>query len=102
MKRIEKNGFVGIVTRDKIKIEIPISNVINAFNYAPNNYDELTIKRGNKEEFAEYVVKKLLNEYNQETGASYIEEALDNVFYEMMEEPLEFIKYSYDEEYNEE
>jgi hypothetical protein len=104
VKKIEYNGFTATVTNGKVKWEIPISNLINAFYYCPMNIyedeeDGIKIKRGKRQEFAEYVARKMLDEANQDTGASYIEEALDKVFEEAYESGCDFIKYP-DEEYD--
>lgn len=94
MKRFEGNGFIGTVTNDKVKIEIPIKNLVCAFDCSPNNYDENKIRRGHRQAFAEYLVKKLFDEVDQDTGASYIEEAFDKVFDEMVENSLDFIEFA--------
>lgn len=85
MKKFEGNGFTATVTEDNIRWELPISNLINAFRYSPENYDEFTVKRGKRKEFAEFVAQKMFDEADQDTGASYIEEALDKVFSEMFQ-----------------
>jgi hypothetical protein len=98
MKKIEYNGFTATVTKDKVKWEIPISNLVNAFKYSPmntyENDDGTCIRRGKRQEFAEYIAEKMFDEVDQETGASFIEEALDKVFEEAYESGAEFIKYA--------
>lgn len=103
MKKIEYNGFTATITGDKVKWEIPISNLAFAFENNPTNmYEDETcgtrIRRGKRHEFAEYVVKKMFDEADQDTGASYIEEALDKVFEEVYESGEDFIKYADDNE----
>lgn len=100
MKKFEDNGFTSIITNDKLKIEIPIANLVNAFNYNPNNYD-CKIKRGKRKEFAEFLAKHIFDESDQETGANYIQEAFDKVFEMAMEDfDNDFIKFE-DEDYDE-
>ncbi len=99
MKKFEYNGFTATVTKDKVKWEIPISNLINAFYYSPMNMFEdedsgTKIKKDKRQEFAEYIAEKMFDEVDSETGASYIEEALDKVFEEAYESGAEFIKYA--------
>ena len=98
MKRYEVNGFTGTITNDKVKIEILIKNLVCAFECSPNNYDESKIRRGKRQVFAEYLVKKLFDEVDQDTGSSYIEEAFDKVFDEMVENSLDFIKFTDEDE----
>jgi hypothetical protein len=102
MKKFENNGFTATVTKDKVKWEIPISNLINAFYYSPmNTYEDdngTRIKRGKKQEFAEYVAKMMFKEVDQETGASYIEDTLDKIFEEAYEDDCEFIQYTDEED----
>lgn len=89
MTKFENMGFTSIVTDDKLKIEIPISNLVCAFENAPNNEDsygdQYTIKRGKRKEFAEWVAEHILDEHNQEDGASFIAEAFDSLFDQIFE-----------------
>jgi hypothetical protein len=80
MKKFEDNGFTSKVTNAKIIIEIPIKNLVSAFNYNPENVEELTVKRGKRQLFAEFVASHLLDEADSETGTRYIEQAFDKVF----------------------
>ena len=74
MKKFEENGFTATVTKDVVRWEIPISSLIVAFNNSPENYSEdgehyITVKRGKRQEFAEYVAQQLMLECDSETGA---------------------------------
>lgn len=103
MKKFEENGFTATVTKDVVRWEIPIKSLVEAFNNSPENYSEdgehyITIKRGKKQEFAEYVAQQLMLECDSETGASHIEQAIDNVFLNVFEGDEEFAHYPmYDE-----
>ncbi len=98
MKKFKENGFTSTVTKDVVRWEIPISNLINAFNNSPENYSEdgehyITVKRDKRQEFAEYVAQQLMLECDSETGASHIEQAIDNVFLGVFEGNEEFAHY---------
>jgi len=64
----------------KLTIEIPISTLVNAFNYYPNNLEGTKVKSGKKQEFAELIAKHLHDEIDQETGASHITQMFDGLF----------------------
>lgn len=89
MKKFENMGFTSIVTNDTLKIEIPISNLVHAFECAPNNQNaygnQVNIKRGKRKEFAEWVAEHIIDEHNQEDGASFIAEAFDALFDQIFE-----------------
>lgn len=98
MKKFENNGFTATVTKDVVRWEIPIRNLIHAFNYSPNNYSEdgenfISVKRGKRQEFAEYVAQQLIMQCDGETGASHMEQAIENVFEEVFSGDEEFAKY---------
>lgn len=104
MKKFEENGFTATVTNKTVRWEIPIKNLINALELSPDNPSEdgenfVTIRRGKGKEFAEFIAKALMDEYDQNTGESYIEKALDECFREkIFEDSREFAKYPEDEE----
>ena len=100
MKKFENLGFISKLTDEKLTIEIPIKNLVSAFELCPNNYDESKVKRGKRQLFAEYVAKQILEECDQETGDTYISNAFDSVFellFEGFEDGSEFIDFG-DEE----
>lgn len=98
MEKIESLGFTATVTKQKLKIEIPISNLIQGFRDSPNNFDEATIKRGCRNEFAMYVAQALVDGSNQDTGDSPIMEAVEQVFEELFEGAEDFVKIQEDED----
>lgn len=53
----------------------------------------ITVKRGKRQEFAEYVAQQLMLECDSETGASHIENAIDNVFLNVFEGDEDFAHY---------
>lgn len=85
MKKFEDMGFTSIVTNDKLKIEIPIKNLVTAFEGSPNNCDEVKIKRGKRGAFAEWAAKTVISEHDPEDGASFLHEAFDAVFDQLLE-----------------
>ena len=101
MKKFENMGVTAIVTNDKVKIEIPISGLINGFKWHQSNDDDaFKIKRDARDQFAEWFAQQIIGEEDQETGTSYIASAFDRVFdliFEGYETP-DFIKYADDED----
>lgn len=96
MKKFENLGFTSKLTNKKLTIEIPIKNLVNAFELCPNNYDESKIKRGKRQMFAEFVAKQILEECDSEAGDTHISKAFDSVFdllIEGYEDGSEFIKF---------
>lgn len=85
MNKFENMGFTSSVTNDKLKIEIPIKNLVTAFELSPNNYDEVKIKRGKRKAFAEWVARTVVSEHDAEDGASFLHECFDNVFDQLFE-----------------
>lgn len=98
-KTFEALGVKIALTNDKLKIEVPIKNLVNGFEQSPNNFDEVKIKRGHRKEFAEHIAKALLDSCNTETGDTPVMEMLDTVFNEIFEGDEEFVKYPNDNEY---
>ena len=98
MTKYEDNGFITKATNDKIQIEIPISNLVCAFENSPDNIGDegyLKIKRGKRKEFANFIAKNLLNECDSENGVTFISNAFDGVFnllFEGYETGDEFIR----------
>ncbi len=105
MKKFENCGFTSIVTNDKVKLEIPIKNLVVAFENAPNNMNEygnpMTIKRGKRKQFAEWVAESVVSEADPEDGATYTHQMFDKVFdliFEGYEVADEFVKEPKEEE----
>lgn len=99
-KKFESLGITTVVTNNKLKIEIPIKNLVKGFNLNPENHDEAKVKRGCRNEFAEFVAEAVIDSSNAETGDSLVMEMFDKAFEQMLEGDEEFIKYpSEDDEY---
>jgi hypothetical protein len=99
MEKIESLGFTATVTKQKLKIEIPIANLVQGFKDSPNNFDEAVVKRGHRQEFAKYVAQALVDGSNKDTGDSPIMEAIEQVFEELFEGAEDFVKTQEDEDY---
>lgn len=82
MKQFKEKGtgFKTTVDDKKLTIEIPISTLVCAFKYMPDNEEGTTIKKCKKQAFAELVAEHLHDEVDSETGASYITEMFDKLF----------------------
>lgn len=104
MKKFKNFDYIATVTDKVVRWEIPIANLIDAFENSPENPSEdgenfVSIRRGKKKEFAEFIAKALMYECDQNTGESYIEKALSECFREhIFEDYKEFAKYPEDEE----
>ncbi|HYF75477.1 MAG TPA: hypothetical protein VD757_02715, partial [Candidatus Nitrosocosmicus sp.] len=94
MKRIDDKitGFTVVVTDDKVKIEMPIRNLVNGFELSPNNYDQSKIKRGMRKQFAEWIADNLLDDEDSETGDNFIASMLDRLFERLFEGDEDFVK----------
>jgi hypothetical protein len=89
MKKFENCGFTSVVTNDKLKLEIPIANLVFAFENAPSNQNEygnpMTVKRGKRQQFAEWVAETVVSEADPEDGATYTHQMFDKVFDQIFE-----------------
>ncbi|MEG2289576.1 MAG: hypothetical protein RSC24_06375 [Clostridium sp.] len=98
IKKYEGLGVTSIVTNDKLKIEIPIRNLVNGYNLNPENYYESKVARGKRQEFANYIAEHLVDSSNADTGDNLIMETLDKVFEGILEGCEDFIKYNDEDE----
>lgn len=100
MRKYKNNGFTATVTDKVVRWEIPIRNLVYEFETNPENpsYDGehcVKIKKGKRKKFARYIAKEMIEECDQKTGASYIEQAMDNVFATIYEDNMDFANYPY-------
>lgn len=94
-----KAGYKTTVDDKKLVIEIPISTLICAFNYMPDNEEGTIIKRGKKQAFAELVAEHLHDQVDSETGATFITDMFDKLFIALGEGDIDtsdIIKYPED------
>ena len=82
MKQFKEKGtgYKIAVDDKKLIIEVPIGTLVSAFNYAPDNCEGITIKRGKRQLFSEFIAEHLGDEIDSETGASYLTEMFDKMF----------------------
>lgn len=73
------------ITKDKLKMEIKLSDLIFLFNNSPGNYDGATVKRGKKKEFAEFIVSRLLDDSNDDSNNTVWGEPFEKIFEEILE-----------------
>jgi len=85
MNKYSDKGITAIVTNDKLKIEISIKNLVNAFNLAPDNFDESKVKRGKRIEFANYVAEMLIDTEDPDTGDTPVTDMLDRIFNDILD-----------------
>lgn len=104
MKKIENQQVLKFaLTKDKLKMEISLKDLEFIFHTSPNNtYDGETVgakvKRGKRQEFAEFVVNNLLDEGDTETGLPIWATPFEEVFERIIEGYEDFCKYSNDDE----
>jgi len=107
MKKFEEQLTKFYITNDKLKMEISLKDLVFLFENCPNNMDYngnfpgCKIKRGKKQEFAEYVVRMLLDDAPNERDTNRIGEPFDDIFEEIMEGYEDFCTYSNEENENE-
>lgn len=85
MIKYEDDLVTTTVTDKKLKIEIPIKCLVNAFEYYPDNYCEAKVKRGKRQQFANYLAKAILQEIDQDTGNNLVKDMFDRAFEELLE-----------------
>lgn len=95
-------GITTIVTGDKLKIEIPIRGLVSGFNQSPNNCEGFKVKRGKRQEFANFIAEKIIDEADCETGESLVMDLFEKAFEDIFEgNDLvdDIVKYPEDEDY---
>ena len=89
------------VTNDKLKMEISLKDLVFLFENSENNVadiEPITIKRGKRQEFAEYFVEHLqdysvYNDNDTRWGIGF-----EEVFNDIFESSEDFAKYPEDDE----
>lgn len=94
------------ITKDKLKMEISIKDLAWLLENSPNNYGFdgegiVRVKRGKRQEFAEYVVNMLMDIDDADSNDTRWGKPFEDIFMEVFEgDEDEFIKYpNEDEEY---
>jgi len=106
MRKFNEHLMKFSITKDKLKMEIDLKDLIFLFENSPNNFydgsnEPIKIKRGKKQEFAEFVVKMLMdyshyNDNDTRWGIPF-EEVFDEIF-EGYEEGEDFCQYPKEED----
>jgi hypothetical protein len=95
-------GFIFKRTKDKVIIEMPISNLINGLESDPNNLWEgkprVKINRKMKDEFADWLIGNIQDETDDYEEDFFITKMLSDVFQRIFEGYEDFAIYSDDED----
>jgi len=91
------------ITKDKLKMEISLKDLVCLFASSPSNYDgeqEIAkVKRGRRQDFAEYIVNMLMDNAPNERDCVRWGEPFEDIFEEITEGAEDFCKYTgYDED----
>jgi hypothetical protein len=86
------------ITKDKLKMEISLKDLAWLLEVSPNNYGDngelIKVKRGKRQEFAEFVVNKLQDDSGQDSNNVVWGEPFERIFEDIFEGAEdEFIKY---------
>lgn len=99
MKKYEEQLMKFAITNDKLKMEIKLSDLAWLFRSSPDNvaddgeHEFCRVKRGRNQEFAEEVVKLLMDESPENENDMRWGHALEGVFEEIRESGADFMKY---------
>lgn len=91
------------ITKDKLKMEIKLKDLVWLFHNSPDNVSEdgmglgAKIIRGKRQEFAEYIVNMLMDESPNNGNNTRWGESFEDIFMEVFEGAENFCKYSYDD-----
>ena len=89
MKKFDSQLLKFSITKKKLKMEIGLKDLVWLFNRNPNNFDGnkpfAKIRRGKRQEFAEYVVGMLMDDSLYEKDCIRWAEPFENIFNEILE-----------------
>lgn len=91
------------ITKDKLKMEISLKDLAWLLENSPNNYGEngevIKVKRGKRQEFAEYVVSMLMDFEDADSNDTRWGKPFEDIFESIFEGAEdEFIKYPSEDE----
>lgn len=92
------------ITKEKLKMEISLKDLAWLFENSPNNYGSdgegiAKVKRGKRQEFAEFIVNGLLDDVDSESNNTVWIEPFENIFMQIFEGAEDdFIKYPDEED----
>ncbi len=99
MKKYEEDLMKFAITNNKLKMEIKLSDLAWLFRNSPDNvaddgeHEFCRVKRGRNQEFAEEVVKLLMDESPEDGNDTRWGHALEGIFEEIRESGADFLKY---------
>ena len=99
MKKFDSQLMKFAITKDKLKMEIKLSDLVWLFKYSPSNYGvngegEAKVRKGKRQEFAELVVNRLLDDSSEDSNNTVWGEPFERIFEEILEGAEdEIIKY---------
>lgn len=86
----EGKGITTYVDGESLIINVPVDILKFAFEYAPDNYNEVMIEFEKEKVFAELVAEHLHDDVvDSETGSNFIHGMLDSLFNEIFEGNIE-------------
>lgn len=86
------------ITDNKLKMEIALKDLVWLFHNSPNNFNGETesgkVMRGKRQEFAEYIVRMLMDDAPNERDCVRWGEPFEDIFEEILSGSEDFIKYN--------
>ncbi len=104
MKEFNDHSLKFKITKDKLKMEISLKDLVWLFHNSPENISEdgetpfARIKPGKGQEFTERLVKILMDDAEHERDCFKWSEPFENAFITMMESAEDFLKYTNEDE----
>lgn len=98
-KRFEEHLMKFNITKDKLKMEIKLKDLEWLFENSPSNFGfdgegVAKVRRGKRQEFAEFIVYRLLDDAGQDSNNTIWGEPFERIFEEVLEGAEdEIIKY---------
>jgi hypothetical protein len=82
---LSEGDFTITITNSKLKIDISIDTLVNAFNFYPDNFEQAEVYPNKNKQFAELIGQALLDSVDSERDQNYIATMFDNVFEQILE-----------------
>lgn len=98
-KKFEEHLMKFNITKDKLKMEIKLKDLEWLFENSPSNFGFegegiARVKRGKRQEFAEFIVRRLLDDSSEDSNNVVWGEPFEKIFEEILEGAEdEIIKY---------
>ena len=96
MKTFDEQLMKFIITNDKLKMEIKLSDLVFLLKESPDNNpdDPVRVKPGCRQQFAEALVKALMDDFEVDSNDTRWGRVLEDIFDEWFCGDEEFLKYS--------